>query len=224
MIRGVMFDLDGTLFDRDRAIAALAKSQYSRFREPLAGVPESDFVVRLIELDDHGHADKTLVYDSISAEFSLSRDLARRLELDFWSRYHDECVALPNTHSVLRALRSRGVRLALVTNGRSETQNRTVDALGIRILIDEFLVSETENVREPDLEIFQLAASRLGLPPGDCAFVGDHPISDIQGATRAGMMPIWKRVPYWEAPDSCAAISDLTELEAVLFPRKPPAA
>ena len=101
---------------------------------------------------------------------------------------------------------------------------RTIDAIGIRHLLDGCVISEVEDLTKPDARIFRLAASRLGTPPGECAFVGDHPVSDVGGAAAAGMFPIWKRVSYWKEPDSVAAISQMDELEAKLFPEKPPAA
>ena len=124
MIRAVLFDLDGTLFDRDRAIASLAKSQYSRFRNDLTSVSESSFVARLIELDDHGHGDKPTVYRTLATELSLPRRMATRLESDFWFGYHEDCAAYPGVDQALRSPSSaRATR-----RNRYERTSRDADA------------------------------------------------------------------------------------------------
>jgi putative hydrolase of the HAD superfamily len=55
MIRAVLFDLDGTLFDRDATVRALVETQYAAFNQELAHVTKSDFVDRVILLDEHGY-------------------------------------------------------------------------------------------------------------------------------------------------------------------------
>jgi hypothetical protein len=54
--RAVLFDLDGTLFDRDVAVRSLSETQYVAFERELTGVSREPFVSRLLELDAHGLA------------------------------------------------------------------------------------------------------------------------------------------------------------------------
>ena len=49
----------------------------------------------------------------------------------------------------------------------------------------------------PDPEIFQRALERCGVEPCQALFVGDHPDVDVAGARRAGLVAVWKFVPYW---------------------------
>ena len=43
------------------------------------------------------------------------------------------------------------------------------------------------------------ALARCGVDAHETVFVGDHPIADVEGARRAGLVAIWKHVPYWPA-------------------------
>ena len=52
-------------------------------------------------------------------------------------------------------------------------------------------MSEAAGCKKPDPRIFQLACDELGVAPGDCWFVGDHPENDILGARRLGMHAVW---------------------------------
>ena len=214
MIRAVVFDLDGTLFDRDSAVRSLGDAQYLAFQSELTGVSQEQFVSRLLELDGHGLGDKEKVYGRLVLEFGLRAVLTSKLVEDFWGRYHRFCRPFPDAVHTLKALRARGKGIGLVTNGRRVIQNGTIDALQIRRLLDAILISEVEGVRKPDRAMFERAAARLGVAPSECCHVGDHPDVDIAGARAAGMKAVWKRVPYWTPPSEPVPIID--ELSEVL--------
>lgn len=208
VIRAVLFDLDGTLFDRDFVVRGLGDTQYSAFERELAHVSQEQFVSRLVELDAHGLGDKEMVYQRLERELDLPVTLSQRLLLDFWARYHSFCRPFSDVVSTLEELRSRGKKLGLVTNGRETIQNRTIDALGIRHLLDAILISEVEGVRKPSRTMFERAVERLGVNAFECCHVGDHPDTDVAGARAAGLSAVWKRVPYWSRPPEPVPIID----------------
>ena len=78
---------------------------------------------------------------------------------------------------------------------------------------DVVLISEAEGVRKPDRAIFARALERCGVAPADAIFVGDHPEVDVAGARAAGMVPVWKRVPYWKmAFEDVLIVDTLSEI------------
>jgi hypothetical protein len=42
--------------------------------------------------------------------------------------------------------------------------------------------------------------------------LSDHPEIDIQGAKGAGLVPVWKAVPYWQVSSDVLRINVLSEL------------
>jgi putative hydrolase of the HAD superfamily len=207
-VDAVLFDLDGTLFDRDSAIRTLVEAQYLRFAQTLS-MTAADFVERVLELDDHGHRDKSDVYQQITGDAGL----AARLTQDFWTYYHRSCLSFEDTLATLQQLRLLGKRIAVVTNGRTEIQEATIDALAIRQLLDAVLISEREGVRKPGSPIFTRALDALGVTAARTCHVGDHPVLDVAGARAAGLHAIWKRVPYWPPPiEPIQVIDHLSEL------------
>jgi putative hydrolase of the HAD superfamily len=212
-MKGVLFDLDGTLFDRDATVQALVEAQRAAFAPALAGMDVPGFAARVLELDDHGFRNKTEVYAIVVRELALPESLAGVLAEDFWRRYRQHSRPFVDASSTLRALRRRGLKTGLVTNGRAVTQNGTIDAIDIRDLLDTISISEVEGVRKPDPRIFAQAVERLELEPADCAFVGDHPEVDVAGARAAGLQAIWKRTPYWNPPaDPVPTVDALGEI------------
>jgi putative hydrolase of the HAD superfamily len=64
MIKAVLFDLDGTLWDRDGAVQQLVAAQY-RAHPALANISRDQFVERVLTLDAHGLGDKRDVYRQV---------------------------------------------------------------------------------------------------------------------------------------------------------------
>jgi putative hydrolase of the HAD superfamily len=213
-MKAVLFDLDGTLFDRDAAVRDLVEAQYAAFAPTLGTALRSEFVARVLELDDHGYRDKSEVYATIARERGLSEKLARELTADFLRRYdHAFCRPFPDTVSTLTELKRRGLKTGVITNGRQSVQDGKIDALAIRGLLDTVSISEAEGLRKPDRRIFERTLARLGVAPADCAFVGDHPEVDVAGARSAGLHAIWRRSPHWGPPaDPVPTIDTLGDL------------
>lgn len=49
------------------------------------------------------------------------------------------------------------------------------------------LMSSEIGIRKPSAEIFRIAAQRLGILPGECAYVGDIISRDVRGIRNAGI-------------------------------------
>jgi len=215
VIRAVFFDLDGTLYDRDAAMLTLAHDQFAAFRDQLqTRLDERRFTSRFIELDDHGYASRSDVYRRLADEFDLDNWLTVDLERHFWEAYNRRCEITADTWNTLRTLRTAGKCLGIVTNGQAEWQSRKIDGLGLGSFFDVVLISEQEGIRKPDARIFDRARERCGVArPTEAMFVGDHPDVDVAGAHAAGMVAVWKRVPYWTlTTQGVITIDRLTEI------------
>ena len=212
MIRAVLFDLDGTLYDRDASILQITQDQFEAFRDELPGVARQQFIDRSLELDRHGHGRAPGLYHLLGEELRFGRDVATRLELHFTANYPRYCRTPADTIATLDALRSHGKKLGVITNGPVDWQSRKIDALGIGPWFDAILISEAEGIQKPDARIFARGLARCGADASESMFVGDHPEADIAGAKAAGLLPVWKRVPYWTVPPDVLKIGKLDEI------------
>jgi len=217
MIESVIFDLDGTLLDRDASVEQFVSVQYDRLTEYLDHIPKNDYIARFIELDCHGHLWKDKVYQALVSEFAIEGMSWESLLEDYEIRFQYHCVPFPFLSETLNGLKQQRYLLGIITNGRDQFQARAIDGLGIRDYFDAILISEVEQVRKPQAEIFQRAMDRLGVSAFDSVFVGDHPEADIAGAKGAMMKTVWKRNSSWTEPKEADAIIDeLNEIPSIL--------
>ncbi|WP_437730863.1 HAD family hydrolase [Sorangium sp. So ce1335] len=216
-IQAVLFDLDGTLFDRETAVREVVAGQHAAFSGELDGVTRERFVGRMLELDAHGYGDKSEIYPRLVRELGLPEPLAARLHAHFWDAYAQVAPAMPGARATLAALRARGRRLGVVTNGRVRVQEGKLRALDLLGALDVVLISEREQLRKPDPAIFRRALERLGVRAEQACYVGDHPMKDAQGARDAGLHAVWLRTPHFPPPEAAhTAIDDLGELLALV--------
>jgi putative hydrolase of the HAD superfamily len=95
------------------------------------------------------------------------------------SRVYDDAIPF------LQIVRSRGVRVALVSNCIENTRPLLSD-LGISALADAVVLSCEAGCAKPDARIYQRALDQLGVTAGAAVFIDDQPAC-CAGATAAGM-------------------------------------
>jgi putative hydrolase of the HAD superfamily len=213
----VLFDLDGTLLDRDESVEQFIAVQYDRLNPHLNHISKTDYAARFIELDCHGHVWKDKVYQELVTEFKINTITWQALLNDYETQFQFHCVPFTGLVEMLETLKQQGSLLGIITNGRGKFQANAISGLGIQSYFDVILISEIEHVRKPEAEIFNRAIARLGGLAQDSVFVGDNPEADILGAKNANLRTIWKRNPLWrEAAGADATIDELMEIPSIL--------
>lgn len=194
MIKGILFDLDGTLLDRDRSLIAFLDHQYNRIHA-LHNIEKDVFIQRFIELDQKGYVWKDKVYQSLIEEMNLDLSWEELLE-DYIASFQNHCIGFPGMIELLDYLKEENIKLAIITNGFGRFQMNNIKGLKIHDYFDEILISEIEGVRKPDTEIFTRALNRLGIEPYEGIFVGDHPVNDVEASIKSGIIGVWKEEDF----------------------------
>jgi len=179
-IRGILFDLDGTLFAREVAF-------WSWLREE-AGARELDWAT-IVELDARGHGPKAPLLEHLALALRWpERSLDARLQ-----RLRRGVLKGAQPDARLRDLLGRlrcRYRLGIVTNGSMQSQRGKLRGLQIEEFFDPIIVSEEVGHRKPEFAIFCLATRSWSIPHAELLFVGDDSLKDVGGARGAGMITL----------------------------------
>jgi putative hydrolase of the HAD superfamily len=92
----------------------------------------------------------------------------------------------------LERLRACGVKTGLISNCSSEIPSIWMES-PFASLVDVCVFSCREGARKPEPGLYEAAASRLGVDPQACVYVGDGNDDELRGAARAGMRPVLLR-------------------------------
>ncbi len=199
-IKAVLFDLDDTLFDRQRTQAALLEVILNELPELFAGIERQKignafFVsdLKSIAVFETG-APQDVVRLTRARTFlemlDLSPEHAQKIAELYIHHYPLVGRAMVGARSALTEL-SRHYPLGLVSNGFADTQRRKLAALDLTHLFKCLVLSGEVGSRKPHPEIFQHAARLLDYSPRACLFVGNSYDHDIVGARTAGMQTCW---------------------------------
>ena len=160
-----------------------------------------------------GHLDH--VFASAGIDTSSDRhSVALRAYLDRWTPH---TWIDPDAPDLLRALRSDGLRVGVLSNTMwPRWHHEEVFARdGVLDLIDGAVYTSETSVGKPHADAFRAAMGAVGVSdPARVVFVGDRPWDDVHGAQQAGMrailmphshIPAHQLVPVESPPDAVVA-------------------
>ena len=104
-----------------------------------------------------------------------------------WRDHDGRRVPHDDVKPTLLELKRRGYKLGIIANTITETEipdwmchDQVADCFQTVIL------SSKVRLRKPDPAIYLLASRCIGTVPENCAYVGDNPVRDVEGAVDAG--------------------------------------
>ncbi|MCR5485796.1 MAG: HAD family hydrolase [Clostridiales bacterium] len=208
-VKGVVFDLDHTLFDRYATLAEIMKDFVVHFdvSEGMTAEKAAELITYADKHFVHFGWDRILAYLTEKGMFKTAPSLSEYSEylLDMFTKI---AVPYPFTKPTLKMLRENGIKTGLITNGRGEVQRAKLRLLGLDDgCFDEIIISGEFGKRKPSPEPFLAMAERLGFKPEELMYVGDHPIFDVDASRKAGYIPVWVMTtgtwvyPETEKPD-----------------------
>ncbi|WP_045744249.1 HAD family hydrolase [Actinoplanes rectilineatus] len=195
ILRGVLFDLDGTLGDHDASVREALTAWL-----PSLGLAYSAEVHEVWDAlaEKHLAAWRT-------REITFAEQRRRRLrdflgihdeesELDaifagFVSAYAGSYRAFDDAFDGIAAARDAGLTVAVLTNGSSEQQNGKLARMGMTG-IGPVWTPDDLGVAKPEPATFALACARWGIPAGQVLSVGDRHDLDVLPARVAGLRAV----------------------------------
>ena len=192
MIDAVLFDLDETMTDRSASVAKYAALFHREFGGLLGPTTVEQIEATFFALDNRGYRPREEVYAGIVDTLSWIRVPDTAAIGEHWRTWFPRStVGRVGLHETLRSLTEVGIRLGVVTNGSTLTQPAKIAQLEIGEYFSTVVISEAVQFEKPDPRIFRSALEQMGCLAGNTMFVGDHPINDVLGSAKLGLVPVW---------------------------------
>ena len=196
------FDLDDTLYKEVdflrsgyRAVARLVTE--SQLADAGHSVDPEDLIGEMVQVwRDGGNAfdmlaDRFYPADRYSGE---DREAFIRKAIETYRFHAPEIQLLPGVREMLEALKARGVRLVLITDGRSRSQRNKIRALDLDQFFapEDILISEETGAEKRAIKPWQSVVRRY---PNAAKFVyvGDNPAKDFTMPRRLGWVTLGVR-------------------------------
>ena len=214
MIRAILFDFDDTLGNREVYAYRCYQSLVLPYVESEDPYLRETILQDCMLYDQRGNTNKEYVRKRIEKEYGLSlpyQDMNDTWERNLW-KY---AVLFEDALETLEYLKPK-YQLGIITNGNRIGQKKKIENSGLMRFFDssQIIVSEDVGFRKPDPEIFLLMCERFRVRPEECVFVGDTYSTDILGAIRAGMTPVWMKQQRNRPNESgVIEISEISDLE-----------
>lgn len=215
MIKGILFDNDGTLVDTHEII--LASMRYSTRTVLGRVIPDEDLLRKV--------GQPLAVQMCDFTDDPAEQEEILRVYREHNHAIHDDAVrAFPGVAEGLAELHRRGFALGVVTSKMHALAWRGLQLTGLAPYLDCCIGADDCEHFKPEAEPVLRGAAALELEPAACLYVGDAPF-DIQAGRAAGcstVAALWGMFPAEvlrsEAPDyECATFEGLLGLKCLGF-------
>jgi len=203
MIKGILFDVHGTLIDkggmealergRAKVVAFLNANGISLSNESYKEVWIANLKKHRKDYDELNEVSFYGWYKGILSDLGVSEPTEAwidQLNEKWMQAFIETTTEIEPAKQVLSELKPL-YRLGVISNSLGRNTEVDLVRTGLKDFIDVLIVSSDIGKRKPHPGIFQAALAAMGLKPEEAVMVGDNLQEDIVGAKNAGMKTVY---------------------------------
>lgn len=200
MIKGILFDLDDTLYDY-RMLNKIALERLSEYSCEKFHITKEQFDKAFSKgreetkkgIETLAAAHNRMIYMQKTLEYLHINPFSHALEMYdiYWNYILENMNLFDGVEDVLQDLKRMGIKIGICTDLTTQIQHRKIRKLGLESYIDTIVTSEEAGVEKPDRKMFQISMNKLQLHASKILYIGDSYERDMIGARNCGMKTYW---------------------------------
>lgn len=183
-----IFDAYGTLFDVHSAIRQYCSGPEPERMSEIWRTKQLEYTWTLT-LAGHYADFWTLTQRALDHAFARVPSVDKALRPKLLDAYF-KLDAFPDARVVLRALKQKGHKTGILSNGSPDMLKGAVDAAGIGTDLDAVLSVDALKMFKPRPEVYRLVTGHFGCRPNDVTFVSSNRW-DVMAGVSAGFRTFW---------------------------------
>ncbi len=200
-VRGVLFDVDGTLVDSNDGHA---RAWVDAFREAGFDVPFE----RVRGMVGMGGDKIVPIITGFDPDSDEAHAIGERNGAIFMERYLPHVKPFPEVRALFQHMRDRGLGLFIATSAKAEEAKALLQMANVADLVSGEASKKDAKHSKPDPGIIDAAMEKSGMEPDSLVMIGDTPY-DIEAASRARMRSIAFRCGGWWPDDKLSGATQI---------------
>lgn len=200
MIRGVIFDLDDTLYDY-KGCDRRATQQLLRFMQYTFGLQEEQGLTCIKQakqivkerLGNTAACHNRMLYMQTISELCHANPV--QYSWAMYNAYWDTLLAHMKLFSYVKPLfallKQNDIKIAILSDLTAHIQHRKLLHLGVAEDVDVLVTSEEAGAEKPSPKMFELVEKKIAFDKKELLMIGDSLQKDVKGATNYGIPAVW---------------------------------
>lgn len=214
MIKAVLFDMDGTIFDSEKIYR---KAWYAVFHKLGLDAYYNEEAIRAVTGRDHNEIHDYL-RTLLGYEFDYEEEMKYKTKVIFNIIEQDGLICKPGVPEVFDELHKMGILCALASATNAGRVEKFLTIAGIKDYFDLIVPGGSVAHSKPAPDVFLFTAEKLGLTPDDCLVAEDSENGVLAGYA-AGMRVVFVKdlmdlsekanACVWKAPKTLESLPEL---------------
>jgi len=185
LIKGVIFDLDGTILDTIHDLSGMMDKMLTDFGYPKRSLEEHKRAI--------GYGARNYVKNALPPEAAADDAIVETCYQAFYKMYkentNEKTKPFDGIKELFEFLEEHQMKMAILSN-KPDVATQTLTKQWFSVYNLTCAYGERAGIpRKPDAGATLAVAEEMGLAPSEIAFVGDSE-TDVQTALNAGMVPV----------------------------------
>jgi len=210
-IEGIIFDMDGTIFDTERLSYNIWINLFNEYHL----LPNTEFFlgIRGRNINDSKEIFKKYYPNSRYSYLELKEEKNQRL-LDYVA--NNGVPIKKGFFTLIKFLKAKGIKMALATSSSKNYASYLLNKANVYKVFDVLVFGDEVKHSKPDPEIFNIAASKLNINKENILVIEDSK-HGINAALNGNFKCVW--IPdgiYFDVPSSIYKLDSLDEIKKLI--------